>query len=168
MEGNLTTATIDGRYAAVLNEFVKAGSKGNSDVIHGKALGPKPRYFLVGDEPVVKDYITGAPFSGGLNQILVNAFETLRAKYGAEPKDCYTTYLVKTTFRKGELSERDIEDYWLPALQVEYQASGCDTVVCLGPKARQFSGRIGIRPAVLGPMGGIANRLKRAWEAFRG
>lgn len=164
----MSATAIDGRYQAMINDLLKAGSKGNTDFIHGKALGPKPRYFLVGDEPVVKDYITGAPFSGGLNQILVSAFETLRAKYGAKPEDCYTTYLIKTTFPKNQLSEKDIEDYWLPALQVEYQASGCDTVVCLGPKARQFSGRIGVRPAVLGPMGGLTQRLRRAWEAFRG
>lgn len=164
----MSTATMDGRYAAVMNELIKAGSKGNTDIIYGKALGKSPRYFLVGDEPVVKDYITRSPFSGGLNQILVSAFETLRGKYGAKPEDCYTTYLVKTTFQKGTLSEKDIEDYWLPALQVEYQASGCDTVVCLGAVARQYSGRIGVRPAVLGPLNGITHRLRRAWEAFRG
>ena len=164
------TATIsEGRWVAALREMTKQAAGGNADIVWGKALGPKPRFFMVGDEPVAKDYIVGSPFSGGLNGVLVSAIQTIAAKYGAKTEDCYITYVVKTSFRHGELPEQKVFDDWLPILQVEFQLSGCTEVVAIGKLARTLAGHIAVRPAIMGAVGpSILHRFKRAWEAFRG
>ena len=165
------TATItEGRWVAALREMTKQAAGGEkADIVWGKALGPKPRFFLVGDQPVAKDYIVGSPFSGQLNGILTSAMQTLGEKYGAKPEDCYITYVLKTNFKEGQLSEQHVFDNWLHILQVEYQLSGCTDVVALGRMARTLAGHISVRPAVMGALGpSILRRFKRAWEAFRG
>lgn len=162
-------ATInEGRWVATLRDMTKKAA-GNADIVWGKALGPKPRFFLVGDEPVAKDYIVESPFSGSLQNILTSAIRTIGEKYGAKPEDCYITYVIKTNFKSGELTEQDVFDKWLPILQVEFQLSGCSDVVALGRLARTMAGHIPVRPPVMGEVGpSLSQRLRRAWEAFRG
>ena len=167
-EADLNATIEEGRWVSVLRDMTNRAA-GNQDIVWGKALGPKPKYFLVGDQPVTKDYIVNSPFSGGLNPILISAFQTLREKYGATPEDCYITYAIKTTFRPGVLTEEAVFKDWLPILQVEYQLSKCSDVVALGRMARTLAGHIPVRPAIMGQVEpSLFQRVRRAWEAFRG
>ena len=111
-------------------------------VCYGHSFGPAPKYFIIGDEPNSKDYVMGRPFSGHDNEILMGCYETLRQKKGADLKDIYATYLIKTTLRADQLSEESVRQVWLPILQLEYELTGCEYYVPLGPLVRLFAGDI--------------------------
>ncbi len=153
----------DGRWQALLQELVRKASHGNTDIIWGKALGPSPRYFIVGDQPIPKDYIVGAPFSGGLQPILTKALITLGEKFGTKPEECYITYVVKTTLQPQYLTEEAVLEEWLPALQVEFQLSGCKEVVCIGKFSRLIAALVSQKPQAMGSYKpGIMERIKKA------
>lgn len=151
-------------------QLVREATKGKP-AIKGVALGEKPTYFVVGDEPVQRDFMIGRPFSGNLGPILRNAFETLHEKYGASPSDCYTTYFVKTIFKPGELTEDDVVKLWLPILQLEYMESGCSVVVCVGKMAKLFANMISQKPpSELLPKvqkATFAAKVRKAWQVLR-
>lgn len=143
---------------------------GDHEYIPGHSLGKKPKFFILGDEPVQADYVTKVPFSGPLTDVLVAAIRSLRPKYpGAKREDCHITYVVKSTFEEGELSEKDVLDKWLPALQLEYYLSGCELVVAVGRMSRVLAGQVAVRPPMLDnykPT--IIERVKTAWKVLRG
>ncbi len=140
-----------GDYIALYNDLLKAACKTNVDVINGRPIGKNPRFFIVGDEPGFKDYITGVPFSGPLNEVLLNCVQTLEKRYGAKETDCYVTYLIKTSFKQGQLTEKMVINEWLPIAQLEYALSGCEQVVAVGRIAKMFAAHITVKPKILLP-----------------
>ncbi len=156
------------KYGMMLTKMVAEASR-KKEFIQGVSLGKTPKYFIVGDEPVDHDYLTKIPFSGPLGDVLVSAITTLKGKYPeAKRDDCHVTYFVKTTFREGELTEKMVIEEWLPALQLEYYLSGCELVVTLGRMARQFAGRIAVRPPFLTPYKpSFSEKLARMWAVVR-
>ncbi len=160
----------EGHVQAVYNDMLKAAMKTNTDHIPGRALGKKPRFFLIGDEPNMKDYLTGVPFSGTYNDILINAVLTIEKRWpGASIADCYTTYLVKTTFRKEQFTEDDIWKHWIPVAQMEYKMSGCEFILGIGKVARMFTGHIATEPAIFqNYKPTVVDRIKKAWGVLNG
>ncbi len=158
------------KYEMKLKDLIKHACGGRNKFISGQALGPKPKFFIVGDEPNPKDYIVNGPFSGALTDVLVNTVMTLRGKYpGTNREDCYVTYFIKTTYRAGELTEKMVVDDWLPALQLEYHLSGCDLIVCVGRMASHFAGNIANRPVALKDYRpSMMARIKHAYDVVRG
>lgn len=155
--------------AKTLEYLVRTAARGREPIVWGKALGPSPKFFVVGDEPVAHDFVTGEPFSGQLSEILASTLQTLEAKYGARPEDCYITYFVKVKFLPGDLTEDMFIKEWLPALQLEFALSGCSDVVALTPAVQHFAGHIPNAPASLKRASvPLAYRLKRAWEVISG
>lgn len=157
-----------GMLNGILTNWTKAACRTNTDYIQGKALGPKPKFFLVGDEPNMKDYLTKVPFSGPMNELLINAVQTLDQQYGGVTvEDLYVTYLVKTTFRPGQLTEEQVIEEWLPVAQLEYQLSGCDRVVAIGKIARMFAGHITVEPKALASLQPTwKQKIKHLWEVL--
>lgn len=119
---------------------------GKMDFVYGKPLGPKPKFFIIGDSPVMKDMITGTPFSGSLIPILASAIHTIHESHGALDRECYITYLVKSVQRRSTITSKELKDVWLPIAQQEYAISGCDHIVAIGKLSRLFTGDIGLRP----------------------
>lgn len=138
---------------------------GGSPVIEGHAMGPKPKVFIIGDWPHNKDFITGIPFSGIMNDVLVRTIDTLHGKLGTEQEDCYTTYLVKSQ-PKGTLDSKWVETAWLDVARMEYAISGCDIIVAIGKVSKQYANRIRIRPAEYGCKSPILERVGRAWQTL--
>lgn len=132
-------------------EMVRQAGHGNTDFINGKALGKNPKYFIIGDEPGFKDYITATPFSGPMQEVLTNCVQTLGKRYGAKQEECYVTYLIKTSFKPGVLTEVMVKDEWLPIAQLEYAMSGCQQVVAIGRISKMFAQHITVRPSFAPP-----------------
>lgn len=150
-----------------LTELIKTAA-GKGDVILGKPLGRNPKFFIIGDSPSMKDTLTRTPFSGELGAILASALETLQIKLGATNEDCYITYLVKTPIDRNKITRASIDEYWLEIAQLEYQLSGCDSVVALGRIAHTYAGHIPVRPACMGkpePESAptLMNKLRACW-----
>lgn len=147
------------------DELLKKAA-GDAPVILGKRFIEKDetplRYFIVGDIPLTKDIMTGVPFSGSLNEVLIRSIDTLREKMGAEPNECYITYLVKAQPR-GVLQEEKVRQDWLPLLQLEYAMTGCENVVCIGKMARQYANLIRMTPISVPVKQGIMERARKAW-----
>jgi uracil-DNA glycosylase len=154
------------KYNDAINKMVNEACHGKDEFIQGRPWGPKPKFFIVGDEPTPNDYITKIPFSGPLSDVLIRTIDTLRPNYpDIEKSDVYTTYLVKTTFRPDELTEKAVVEEWLPILQLEYYLSGCDLVVAPGRIARQFAGVIAVRPSfVEAYRPSILEKVKQIWR----
>ncbi len=153
----------------LLDVEIKAACGNNPDWIAGVALGSKPKYFVVGDEPNFKDYVTRRPFSGIYGEILTNLFSTLNQKFGAEPEDCYITYLVKTNYTNpGDLTADLIKNEWLQILRMEYEISGCTDVVCIGKMVKQYSGYISGKSTILKPYkASFMEKMGKAWQVLR-
>jgi len=159
-----------GKFEMMLTQMVKDACGKKGEWIAGKSLGKEPKFFIVGDEPVDKDYITKVPFSGALGEVLVAVIRTLRKRYPGTTRDhCHVTYMVKTTYKVNELTEDDIIKKWLPIIQLEYHLSGCDLVVAVGRMARVFAGAIANKPVCLSEYKpSFGERIRGAWDRLRG
>ena len=154
---------MDAAMLAQARRMAEAAAAGKQ-VVPGKALGDAPEFFLVGDEPMDQDLITGVPFSGKLNVVLISALDVLFRKYGAREDKMYVTYLVKSVYKPGELTEEMVLGDWLPALQAEYQASGCSAVVAVGSVAKMVQGHVGLKNPALKARPGLLERVRQAWQ----
>ena len=135
------------------------------EVLHGQALGGKPIFFIVGDEPSQRDFLIGRPFSGPLGPVLSSAMMTLEKAYAATPDDCYLTYVVKSIFKPGELTEDMVMKEWVPAIQLEYALSGCSKLVAVGKMARALAPQLTVKPVLLEtPHRPVLERAKQAWK----
>lgn len=148
---------------AHLDAMIEQAAKGRP-FVRGAALGKKPSYFVYGDVCTQRDLITGRPFSGPLAELLVSVFATIKTV----PEDCYVTYLVKACYPQGTLTDREIEDAWLPIIRHEYVLSGCKNVVAVGKIARLYAGHVQVRPAELPEpcRPGIISRVVDAWRSL--
>ena len=151
-----------------MDEMIRKAVRNNDDWIEGKALGPKPRFFVIADEPVLKDYLTQSPFSGKLQMVLPMLVQTLQQQHeDVTTEDLYLTYFVKTTFRKNELTAEMVEEEWLPILQMEYKLSGCELIVPLGELVKTYAGHIPNEPAIMKKYAPtFGQRVKNAWKAL--
>ena len=148
-------------------KMMVAAARGN-DLILGRALGPRPSYFIIGDEPMTRDVVVGQPFSGPLGEVLTSAINTLQEKYGIESEDVYVTYLIKCRYASGSLTEKIVTDEWLPIAQTEYYLSGCSNVVAIGRVSRLFAGHISQRPSFIEPyQPTLVERVRQAWNLIR-
>ena len=129
-------------------QLVKSGA-GVSPVVWGQPTADKPRYFVVGDEPCPMDHVMRRPFSGGMADIAMRVEKTMREKDGKDAGAFYYTYLVKCNLPVDALTEEDLMEKWLVALQYEYALSGCKDVICVGGLSRMIAGLIPILPEVL-------------------
>lgn len=135
------------KHTPVLEKMIVTACRTNNDWIPGKALGKKPRFFILGDEPNFKDYIMGRPFSGPMDEMFQNCLKTLQIQYpGTKPEDMYLSYLVKTNFQKGQLTEKMVLEEWIPIAQLEYYMSECEYLVGVGPVARMFIQAVQVTP----------------------
>ena len=75
----------------------------------------------------------------------------MNERFQAIDEDCYVTYLVKIPLERAQISRKLIEKTWLEILQLEYQLSGCDRVVCIGKISKTYAGLIPMRPLFMGP-----------------
>jgi len=159
----------EAKYRALLDKQIIAACGTSKDWIPGCALGSEPKFFIVGDEPTPKDWITRRPFSGPFQDVLANLFHTLQQKYQADPEDCYITYLVKTNYpNPGDLTYDRVAKDWLEVAKLEYLLSGCDTVVCIGKVSRQFAGLISQRPASVPKFSpSILDKAKYIWQTIK-
>lgn len=142
---------------------------GRGAAIPGKALGPKPRFFIVGDCATARDLVTGMPFSGSLRDVMHKAIIMLAQKYQAEATDCYITYLIKVPVIPSKMDEKEIWDTWLPIARLEYKLSGCETVVAIGKIARMYAGHIGVKDVKVEPAvkSSFLDRMKLAWQILK-
>lgn len=123
---------------------------GRMQWIPGIALGPSPRYFIVGDMPMLMDFASLRPFCGPARDLLTKCLIALEERYGARPEEAYATYLAKVR-GTAPPREADILDIWLPILRLEYKVSGCERVVCVGPVSRQYAHLIAAAEPEPGP-----------------
>ena len=147
--------------SAQLDAMIEQAARGRPFVC-GTPLGKKPSYFIYGDVCTERDLVVGKPFSGPLADLLASVFMTIKA----QPEECYVTYLVKAHYPQGTLTEKEIEDSWLPIVRHEYVLSGCKNVVAVGKIARLYAGHVQVRPAELPTpyRPGILSRVVSAWR----
>lgn len=155
-------------YETKLEEMIRAAA-GNDDIIPGRPLGRKPKFFIIGDAPSFKDTLTRQPFSGALGGVLANALQTLHERYKTTDQDCYVTYLVKTPLEKAKITRAVIEKEWLEIAQLEFHLSGCESVVALGKIVKTYAGHIPMRPAFMGkkipePKMSFMNKMRACLE----
>lgn len=150
----------------VHRQMTVAAARGHHPIVLGAALGGRPKFFIVGDEPVPHDFITGKPFSGALSEVLSRVVDSLMAKYQCIREQLYITYLVKVHFEN--LTEKQLTEEWLPAIQLEYALSGCEYVVPIGDGARQLAGHIARTPAYfLEYRPSLKEKLRRCWNVLK-
>lgn len=156
-----------GRMKEVLDKMLNAAAAGR-DIIKGKAMGPQPKFFIIGDEPTMRDLIIGQPFSGPLSVVLTQAIASIQEKYECSEQDFYATYLIKSIYRQGELTEDMVVKEWAPCAQLEYHLSGCDSIVPLGRVAKLFVGHIAAIPAILQPYKpSLGAKIKSIWRTVK-
>lgn len=145
--------------------MVRQAAGGREAIVWGKSYGPAPKFFIIGDEPTAPDYVSGSPFTGAMNQVLVNAIETLRQKYGSTMRDIYVTYFVKTTFHASDLTEKMFLEEWLPTIQLEYALTGCEYIVAMTGATQAVQGHIANTPPYLFEEKlSLQEKLMAAWE----
>lgn len=157
-----------GHISLLMKKMIRNAIRNNDDWIDGKALGPTPKFFVVGEEPNLKDYLVKQPFSGKGQMLLTHLVSSLDERYkGVTMEDMYITYMVKTTFQRGQLTEQMVEEEWLPIVQMEFYLSGCTDIVPMGNLARIFAGHIGRTPEVIAQYEpNLWQRIQNAYKAL--
>lgn len=149
-------------------EAWQSEAAGNLPLVPGKALGPSPRFFVIGDVPTTSDLAVGQPFSGPLQSVFEMTLRALNSKGKASAEDLYVTYLVKALYPPRQLTVEKIQQSWLRVAQLEYEVSGCSEVLAVGPVVRQFAGYLNIRAAVPpAPRRGFVERVRELWQTSR-
>lgn len=139
---------------------------GTRPFVMGVALGKSPKNFVIGDLCTERDQVVGRPFSGALGEIFTQILAALKCT----AEECHVTYLVKACVKQGTLTEKEIEETWLPIARHEFALSGCEKVVAVGKIARMYAGYISVKPANLPepPRPRWADRIVNAWRVLRG